>query len=100
MKSVCFSRLKDRIRNRIANGEQYVGNGFDALAAPDIVDDRAARDVGGDIANGCATGCLPIFVAEMGVPMNDEIDIVLIDDAPKKGVAQHPVFQWRLITKR
>ncbi len=84
MNGVCFSRLKDRIRKWIANGEHCVGNGFDALASPDIVDDWAARHVGSDIANGCTAGCLPTFVAEMGMSVNDEIDIVLIDDTSEE----------------
>lgn len=56
--------------------------------------------MGCDIANGRATRCLTIFVSEMGVSVDDKIDIVLIDDAPEERIAQHPVFQWWFVAER
>ncbi len=54
-------------------------DGTDVLATYDVVDNRSARDMGSNVSHWCATGRLTVFVAEVCMTVNDEVDIVLVD---------------------
>lgn len=59
------------------------------------MDDEAARDVVGDVADRSAAGSLADGIAVVGMAMNHEIDVATVDDPRQFHIAKQEVLQDR-----